>query len=322
MSAPGRSHREGISLFQLFKRFPDEQRAAQWFIDQRWPDGPICPRCSSADIQTVRTGKPMPFRCRLCRRHFSVRTGTVMARSKISLRKWVVAIYLYSTSLKGVSSMKLHRDLDITQKSAWFMAHRIREALQAEDHMLEGPVEVDESYFGGRMKNRPVSQRYYQGGGSIGKQAVAAISNRTTREVRAQALAHVNRTTLRAFIFKHVTLDAKIYTDEHVVYGGLPNHEAVNHSVSQYVDGQAHTNGLESFWSLLKRAYHGTHHHFSPKHIQRYVDEMATRQSLRERDTTDLMGEFAARMVGKRLTFEDLTAGGPAYPPRPRRIPY
>ena len=158
MNAPGRTHRTGISFVDLFKRFPDEQRAAQWFIDQRWPDGPICPYCGSGRIHTVRNSKPMPFRCRDCRKHFSVRTGTVMAQSKISLRKWVVAIYLYATSLKGVSSMKLHRDLDITQKSAWFMAHRIREALQADGHMLEGPVEVDESYFGGRMKNRPVSQ--------------------------------------------------------------------------------------------------------------------------------------------------------------------
>ena len=157
---------------------------------------------------------------------------------------------------------------------------------------------------------------------AVGKYAVAGISDRTTREVRARALAHVNRTTLRAFIYSQVTLDTTIYTDEHAAYRGLPNHEIAKHSVSQYVDGQAHTNGLESFWSLLRRAYHGTHHHFSPKHIQRYVDEMATRQTLREKDTTDLMGEFAARMAGKRLTYEKLTAGGPAYPPRPRQITY
>lgn len=205
--------------------------------------------------------------------------------------------------------MKLHCDLKITQKSAWFMAHRIREALTAEGHMLEGPVEVDESYFGGKMKNRPVSKRYYQGPGVIGKQAVIGIRDRTTREVRARALAHVNRTSLRAFIYTHTTLDATIYTDEAKAYQGLPNHHVVNNSVSQDVDGMAHTNGLESFWSLLKRAYHGTHHHFSPKHTQRYVDEMATRQSLREKDTTDLMSEFAARMVGKRLTLRGIWRG-------------
>ena len=316
MPGPGRDHRTGIGLEELFEMFPDEPTAGRWFEQQRWPDGVRCAHCGGDQVARVPNAKPMPWRCRPCRKYFSVRTGTVMHHSKITLRKWAIAIYLSATSLKGVSSMKLHRDLKITQKSAWFMAHRIREALTAGGHLLEGPVEVDESYFGGLEKNRHASQRRHLGRGPVGKAAVMGIRDRSTREVRALAVSHVNRSVLSAFIYSHATLDAKVYTDEATIYDHLPNHEAVRHSVSEYVRGQAHTNGIESFWAMLKRAYHGTYHHFSPKHLQRYVDEMATRQSLREMDTADLMGEMAARMVGRRLTYADLTAGGPAYPKR------
>ena len=316
MAAPGRAHREGISLMELADRFPTEDSARRWFEHQRWPDGVHCARCDGDNVSPVASGKPMPYRCRDCRKYFSVRTNSVMERSKITLRKWAWGIYLSTTNLKGVSSLKLHRDLKITQKSAWFMSHRIRAALVASGHLLDGPVEVDESYVGGREKNRPVNQRRRQGRGPIGKAPVVAMRDRTTREVRAKAIAHVNRSVLAGFIASNAAPDAMVYTDEHPAYDYLPHHEAVRHSVGEYVADQAHTNGIESFWAMLKRAYHGTYHHFSPKHLQRYVDEVSTRQSLRELDTADLMGELAARMVGHRLTYADLTAGGPAYPKR------
>ncbi|MDE2990060.1 MAG: IS1595 family transposase [Chloroflexota bacterium] len=316
MAAPGRAHRQGISLMELADRFPTEESARQWFEQTRWPDGVRCARCDGDKVTPVASGQPMPYRCRDCCQYFSVRTNSVMARSKISFRKWAFGIYLSSTNLKGVSSMKLHRDLHITQKSAWFMAHRIRKALTADEHLLEGPVEVDESYFGGREKNRHMKNRRRHGRGPAGKAPVVAMRDRTTREIRARAIEHVNRTVLHLFIAANAAEDAMVYTDEHPAYDYLPNHEAVRHSVGEYVADQAHTNGIESFWAMLKRAYHGTYHHFSPKHLQRYVDEMATRQSLREMDTADLMGELAARMVGRRLTYADLTAGGPAYPRR------
>ncbi|MCY3783120.1 MAG: IS1595 family transposase [Chloroflexi bacterium] len=313
---PGRAHREGISVMELADRFPNEESARRWFEAQRWPDGVRCARCDGEHVTPVASGKPMPYRCRDCRQYFSVRIGTVMERSKITLRQWAWGIYLSTTNLKGVSSLKLHRDLEITQKSAWFMAHRIREALAADDHLLDGPVEVDESYFGGREKNRHARDRQHRGRGTIGKAPVIAMRDRTTREVRAQAITHINRSVLALFITAHAAPDAMVYTDEHPAYDHLPHHETVRHSVGEYVNDQAHTNGIESFWAMLKRAYHGTYHHFSPKHLQRYVDEMATRQSLRELDTADLMGEVAARMVGERLTYADLTAGGRAYPKR------
>ena len=243
----------------------------------------------------------MPYRCRLCRQHFSVRTGTDMAQSKLPLRKWAFAIYLCSTSLKGVSSMKLHRDLEITQKSAWFLAHRIRDALTSGDSLFAGPVEVDESYFGGKEKNKPVSQRRRIGRGPVGKAAVVGAKDRVTGQIRAQAVQQTDATTLQGFVTSAARPGGSVFTDEARAYQGLARqyrHETVRHSVGEYVRGMAHTNGIESFWAILKRAYHGTFHHFSAKHLQRYIDEFALRQGLREADTIDLMGTVVARMVG------------------------
>ena len=151
-AGPGKAYRSGVSLIQLTKLFPDEESAERWFEAQRWPDGMVCPKCDSTYIAACKDKKPQPYRCRTCRKHFSVRTGTVLARSHIPLQKWVFALYLYVTNLKGVSSMRLHRDLDITQKSAWFMAHRIRKALKGRASLFAGPVEVDETYMGGKRR--------------------------------------------------------------------------------------------------------------------------------------------------------------------------
>lgn len=152
--ARGKHYREGISLFELERMFPDEAAATAWFEDARWNGEPHCPRCGGLDrVKRVKSGKPMPWHCGDCRRYFSVRTGTVIERSKIPLRKWAYGIFLWTTSLKGVSSMKLHRDLDISQKSAWFMAHRLREAYTGGGGLFQGPVEVDETYIGGKRKN-------------------------------------------------------------------------------------------------------------------------------------------------------------------------
>ena len=316
MSAPGRSHRDGISLLELADRFPDERSARRWFERQRWPDGPRCPRCDGTDVATVPNDRPMPWRCRPCRKYFSVRTGTVMERSKISLRKWVFAIYICTTSLKGASSLKLHRDLKITQKSAWFMAHRIRKALESGGFTFEGPVEADETFVGGLEKNRHEKRKLRLGRGKVGKTAVAGVRDRPTGKVSADVVPNIGQATLTGFVQARTKPDALVYTDEWWGYAKLPNRRVVRHNVGNWVDGQAHTNGLESFWSMLKRAYHGTFHHMSPKHLSRYVHEVATRQNLRELDTAELMAEVVARMVGRRLTYEELTAGGPAYPRR------
>ena len=308
-TGPGKSHCEGISLIELADLFPDEQAAREWFEGQRWPDGAHCPHCGSARVSAVASGKPMPWRCRDCRKHFSVRTGTVMAESKLPLRKWAFAVYLCATNLKGASSMKLHRDLNITQRSAWFLAHRIREAFEAEGGLFACPVEMDETYMGGKRKNMPKAKREtLEGRGAVGKVAVAGAKDRATKRVSARVVEATDGATPQGFVRARAEAGAKVYTDDARAYRGMAgfDHEAARHSVGEYVRGMAHTNGMESFWAMLKRGCHGTFHHFSAKHMQRYVNEFAARQGLRERDTVDMMGAVVARMIGRRLTYRRL----------------
>ena len=312
MASPGKAHRTGISLAELFEMFPDEDSARKWFEGNRWPDGAQCVHCDSKNVHAVASGKPMPWRCIDCRKYFSVRMNTVMAQSKIPLRKWAIAVYLFATSLKGVSSMKLHRDLNITQKSAWFLAHRIREAMSAGDDglLMGGPVEADETYVGGKGKNKHASQKKGNpGGGTADKAPIIGIKDRTTGRVVARA-GEVNLGVVSGFIYDHVRVGAKAFTDDSLLYNDLNwigyDHKKVVHTTGEYVKGEAHTQGIESFWSMLKRAYVGVFHYMSPKHLQRYADEFAARASMREMDTEAIMAELHLGGVGKRLTYARL----------------
>ena len=181
--APGRAERVGLSLEQLFDLVPDEDAARTWFEDVRWVDGRYCPHCEEENTKRVKNNKPMPYWCPDCRHYFSVKTGTAMQGSPIPLRKWVIAFYLMSTNLKGVSSMKLHRDLGITQKTAWYMVHRIREAWKAHEDVVTGPVEVDETYIGGKEKNKHRDKKLRRGRGPVGKTAVVGMKDRPTKRV-------------------------------------------------------------------------------------------------------------------------------------------
>ena len=308
--APGKSDREGISLTKLMRMFPDDEVSRCWIEAQIWPDGPYCPRCGSTNVQCGIKHKTMTHRCRDCpnRPQFSLKTGTVMQGTKLGYQTWAIAIYLVSTNLKGVSSMKLHRDLDITQKSAWHLARRLRKAFESGEALFTGPVEADETYIGGKRKNIPKAKRAaLTGRGAVGKAIVVGTKDRESNKIAARTVEGTDGETLKGFIGEHTAPGAKVFTDEASGYQGMDfDHEAVNHSAGEYVRGMAHTNGIESFWAMLKRGYQGTFHHFSEKHLDRYVGEFAGRHNIRERDTVDQMGHIAHRMTGKRLRYRDL----------------
>jgi len=316
-NAPGKHYREGISIIQMSQMFPDEEAARVWFETIRWPDAEPgnpsedrpCPRCGSCSTHPTRSGRPMPYRCRDCHRYFSVLTGTTLERTHIPLQKWAYGMYFWMTSLKGISSMRLARELNITQKSAWFMAHRLREAFAGRGWPFSGPVEVDETYIGGKRKNMSKAKRKeMRGSGTVGKTAVVGMKDRSTNEVRARVVEDTRGETLRGFALSNTEPYTKIYTDEARVYKKLPNQESVRHASFEYVRGDVHTNGVESFWSMLKRGYVGVFHKMSPKHLQRYVDEFVGRHNFREWDTADQMRVLVMAMIGRRLMYKDLIA--------------
>jgi transposase-like protein len=308
-----------ISLYDFFKRFPDETAARLYFENGRWASGKYCPHCGSFSVSECVDHKPMAYRCKDCRKHFSVRTGTVLEQSRLPLQKWLMAIYMMTTARKGIPSTQMARELGITQKSAWFLAQRIRETWFAQSseiteagggNKLSGEVEVDETFIGGKEKNKHANKKLHQGRGAVGKSIVVGVKQRGG-DVIASHISNTSAPTLQGFIGKNVEAQSIVYTDNFKSYNGLKGytHLSVNHSVGEYVREQAHTNGIESFWALLKRGYYGVYHHMSHKHLHRYVNEFSFRHNTASFGTMGFIDATAKRMNNKRLTYKELTHG-------------
>ncbi len=300
---------ETVSLYEFFQRFPNEESARLYFENNRWNGKTYCAHCGSDDVSECKDHIPMPYRCRSCRKHFSVRTGTVLAESRLPLQKWLMAIYMMTTARKGIPSTQMARELGITQKSAWFLAQRIRETWMTASNGDMGPViEIDETYIGGKEKNKHKHKKLNAGRGAVGKQAVMGVLERGGRIV-AQPIASTDRATLHGVIHANVQKGSVVYTDDFRSYLKLKGytHETVKHSVGEYVRDQAHTNGIESFWALLKRGYYGIYHNMSPKHLHRYVNEFSFRHNTSQYGTMDFISATVKRTINCRLTYKELT---------------
>ncbi|HXN39279.1 MAG TPA: IS1595 family transposase [Solirubrobacteraceae bacterium] len=300
------------SLIEAIRYFSDLDVCTEFVAELRWPDGPFCPKCGCTEYSYLTTRRV--WKCKACKHQYSVKVGTIFEESRLGLDKWLPAVWLAANSKNGISSHELARALDITQKSAWFMLHRIRLAMQAESIVLSGEVEIDETFVGGKAKNMHKSVRerkgMSKGGGSIDKTVVLGMRERGTGKVRAHVVADPKGETLQSHVNATVKPGSTVYTDQWRGYTGLEgryDHETINH-LERYVEGRVHTNGIENFWALLKRGLNGTYVSVEPFHLFRYLDERVFTYNLRDLTDSERFSAVLSAVSGLRLTYAEVTA--------------
>jgi transposase-like protein len=301
------------TLLQAIRHFADVDVATDFVAKLRWPDGPICPNCGGVAYSYLKTRRL--WKCKECKKQYSVKVGTIFEDSALGLDKWLPAVWLIANSKNGISSHELARALGVTQKSAWFMLHRIRLAMQTGSfNRFDGEVEVDETYIGGKARNmhKHIRARKITGTGAQNKTAIIGIKDRDGGQVRARVITDRKKATFEGNIIENVKPGASVYTDAHTNYrslGRMYAHETVDHA-EKYVDGRAHVNGLENFWALLKRGLSGTYVSVEPFHLFRYLDERLLAFNLRELSDYGRFATVLKAAAGRRLTYAELTGKG------------
>jgi transposase-like protein len=305
------------TLVEAIRYFSDADITHDFFVKIRWPDGSICcPHCGDVNVKYLATYRRWECKNKHPKRQFTVKVGTIMEDSPLSLDKWAVAFWLEANAKNSISSYEIHRALGITQKSAWFMQHRIRLAMKSGSFEKMGGsgsgTEIDETYVGGQAHNMHVGKRKAKGRGAVGKTAVMGLlerhSEKKCSQIRAQVLADTKQGTMQPIIRRNVEAGSEIFTDIHGGYHGLGAeyvHGIINHAEC-YVRGNVHTNGLENFWSLFKRCIKGTHVSIEPFHLEAYLDAECFRFNNRENSDGERFVMAMQGAAGKRLTYKAL----------------